>query len=66
MASKKKWIQGAIKNPGSLNAAAKRAGKSKSAFCKTAKGKNKKRCTLWKTLNKVRPKKKAAYGWEIS
>ena len=65
MASKKNWIKGAIKNPGSLNAAAKRAGKSKSAFCKTAKGKNKARCTLWKALNKIRPSKKAAYGWEI-
>ena len=31
-----------------------------------AKGKNKKRCTLWKTLNKVRPSKKAAYGFEIN
>jgi len=53
------WIQRAIKKPGSLNAAAKRAGKSKTEFCKTAKGKNKMRCSMWRTLNKIRPKKKS-------
>jgi hypothetical protein len=52
----KKWMKEAVKKPGSLNAAAKRAGKSKTEFCKTAKGKNKKRCTLWRTFNKYRPK----------
>ncbi len=49
-------MKDAVKKPGALNAAAKRAGKSKSEFCKTAKGKNKKRCTLWRTFNKYRPK----------
>ena len=50
-------MQTAVKKPGALNEAAANAGKSKSEFCKTAKGKNKKRCTLWRTFNKYRPKK---------
>ena len=53
----KKWMQTAVKKPGALNAAAESAGKSKSEFCKTATGKNKKRCTLWRTFNKYRNKK---------
>jgi len=66
----KNWIQGAIKNPGSLNAASKAAGMSKSQFCSgdSISTKNKRRCALWKTLNKVRPSKKyggSVYGWEI-
>ncbi len=37
MAEKKKWISGAIKKPGSLRAAAKRAGESTRQFAQSHK-----------------------------
>jgi hypothetical protein len=62
MAKKKKWIQGAIKNPGALKAKAKAQGKSVSEYCSglgsKASGTSKRQCSLAKTLSKVRPKKK--------
>tara|TARA_R100001440_G_scaffold7759_3_gene15076 strand:+ start:15800 stop:15994 length:195 start_codon:yes stop_codon:yes gene_type:complete len=54
----KDWMKTAVKKPGALNAAAKKAGKSKSEYCKNPpSAKAKKRCTLWKTFNKFRPRK---------
>jgi len=49
---KKKWIQGAIKKPGSLTAAAKRAGMSIDEYCaqKNIRTKTKRRCNLRKNL----------------
>ena len=56
----KKWISGAIKNPGSFTALAKAAGMTPTQFCNQAKAKlsptSQKRCNLMRTLNKVRPK----------
>ena len=52
MSKKNRWVQNAIKNPGSLTSAAKSAGMSISAYCArpnlstTAK----RRCNLRKTL----------------
>ena len=47
----KNWIKGAIKKPGALTAAAKRAGKSISEYCKNPPSKlAKQRCNLAKTL----------------
>lgn len=52
MASKKKWIQKAIKRPGALTKKAKAAGKSISSYC--AQGnlntRSKQQCNLAKTL----------------
>jgi len=54
---KKNWMKGAVKKPGALNAAAEREGKSKTEYCaKPPSKKAKKRCTLWRTFNKHRPK----------
>lgn len=58
---KKKWIQGAIKKPGSFSAAAKRAGMSTRAYAnkkKNAKGKTGKRARLALTLMGMRKGKK--------
>lgn len=59
MAKKKKWIQGAVKKPGSLTAAVKRKGMSISEYC--AQGNlsttAKRRCNLARTLKKMRKKK---------
>ena len=50
-------MKGAVKKPGALNAAAEREGKSKTEYCaKPPSKKAKKRCTLWRTFNKHRPK----------
>tara|TARA_R100001440_G_scaffold37685_2_gene57150 strand:+ start:1386 stop:1655 length:270 start_codon:yes stop_codon:yes gene_type:complete len=47
----KNWIKDAIKKPGSLTAAAKRAGKSISEYCESPPStKAKQRCNLAKTL----------------
>ena len=48
----KKWIAGAIQNPGSLTRAAKAAGKSISSFCSgtNLSTTNQRRCNLAKTL----------------
>ena len=47
----KNWIKGAIKKPGSLNAAAKAAGKSISEYCQSPPSTlAKQRCNLAKTL----------------
>jgi hypothetical protein len=54
------WIAGAIKKPGSFKAAAKRAGKSVSAYAQSKKhagGKVGKRARLAITLSKMRKKK---------
>lgn len=58
------WIEKAIKHKGSFKAAAKRAGKSTSAYEKQvlkkgskASAKTKKRAVLAKTLSRVRPPK---------
>lgn len=58
---KKKWIQEAIKEPGSFTAAAKRAGKTVAAFAEAkvgAPGKLGKRARLAQTLRKIAKKKK--------
>jgi len=57
---KKKWIAGAIRKKGSLTQAAKRAGKSISAFCaqKNLSATNRRRCNLARTLRKMRKRKK--------
>lgn len=48
---KKKWIQGAIKHPGALKAAAKEKGESESEYCENPpSGKAEKRCNLRNTL----------------
>lgn len=60
--AKKKFIQGAIKNPGSLTRKAKAKGQTVSQFCASSGKKStqtKRQCNLAKTLNKVRPKKKS-------
>ena len=47
----KDWIKGAIKKPGALTAAAKRAGKSISEYCQNPPSTlAKQRCNLAKTL----------------
>ena len=63
----KKWIQDAIKKPGSLTAAAKRAGKSIAEHCKAPPStKAKQRCNLAKTLRKIAKKrKKKACGGSV-
>lgn len=60
----KKWIQGAIKNPGAFSAKAKRAGMSTSAYARhvTRKGskasaKTKRQANLAKTLGKMRARR---------
>jgi hypothetical protein len=57
---KKKWVQGAIKNPGALTRQAAAAGMSISEFCAQGNlsGTTQKRCNLAKTLKGMRPKKK--------
>ena len=58
MASKKRWIQKAIKRPGALRAKAKRAGQSVSAYCgKKRTGRTARQCALAKTLRKMRKKR---------
>lgn len=56
MLEKGKWIQGAIKHPGSLTAMAKAAGKTISEYCNQSKltAIAKKRCNLRKTLIKLK------------
>jgi hypothetical protein len=56
MSEKTNWIAGAIKNPGSLTASAKKAGESISEFCSRTNlsSKNKKRCILRETLSKFK------------
>ena len=59
MASKKKWIQSAIKRPGALTRKAKAAGKTVSQYCANTKNKStrtKRQCALAKTLKKMRKK----------
>lgn len=53
--AKKHWIQGAIKHPGALKAAAKKAGKSVQEFCSSGNlsPTNKRRCALAKTLRSM-------------
>jgi hypothetical protein len=65
MASKKKWIKGAIKRPGAFRAKAKRAGMSTSAYARKVlkKGskvstRTKRQASLAITLSKMRRKKK--------
>ena len=62
--AKKKWIKGAIKNPGALTAKAKAKGQTVSQFCADAGPRastsTKRQCNLAKTLkgmNKGRKKK---------
>jgi hypothetical protein len=58
--SKKKWIQDAIKKPGSFSSAAKRAGKSTAEYAKEkedAPGKTGRRARLALTLMGMRKKK---------
>lgn len=52
MTKKKKWIQKAVKTPGALTQAAKKAGMSMDIFCnqKNLSTKNKKRCALRETM----------------
>jgi len=52
MATKKKWIQKAIKRPGALTKKAKASGKSISEYCKGSKltTQTKRQCNLAKTL----------------
>tara|TARA_R110002020_G_scaffold363248_1_gene575523 strand:- start:42 stop:209 length:168 start_codon:yes stop_codon:yes gene_type:complete len=48
------WIQKADIKKGALNAAAKKAGKSKSEYCaKPPSKKAEKRCNLWKVFRKM-------------
>jgi hypothetical protein len=63
--AKKKWIQGAIKNPGAFSAKAKKAGKSTSEYAhqvlkpgSKASDKTKRQARLALTLSKMRKKKK--------
>ena len=65
MADKKKWIQGAIKNPGAFKAKAKKAGMSTAAYADKVTGPKskasattKRQANLAKTLAKMRSKKK--------
>jgi len=65
MASKKKWIKGAIKRPGAFKAKAKRAGMSTSAYARKVlkKGskvstRTKRQASLAVTLSKMKRKKK--------
>lgn len=65
MATKKKWIQGAIKRPGALTKKAKAEGLSVSAYAEkvTAKGskasaRTKRQANLAKTLRKFSRRKK--------
>ena len=58
---KKKWIQTAIKKPGSLTRQAKAAGKTGAGFCADVKrnpskysATTKRRCNLRKTLKKFK------------
>jgi hypothetical protein len=53
--AKKHWIQGAIKHPGALKAAAKAQGKTITEYCGQANlsGTAKKRCALAKTLRSM-------------
>lgn len=56
--NEKKWIQKAIKKPGSLTAAAEAEGKSVADYCQDPpSGKAVKRCNLWKTLKGLHKKK---------
>lgn len=52
MASKKNWIQKAIKRPGALTKKAKAAGKSITQYCQGSKldTRTKRQCNLAKTL----------------
>lgn len=55
----KKWIQGAIQRPGALKAKAKKAGQTVAEFCSEQHtGRTQRQCNLYKTLNKVRPRRK--------
>jgi len=58
--NKKHWISKAIKNPGSLTKKAKAKGQTVEQFCKTKKKDptTQKQCNLYKTLKKMRKKKK--------
>jgi len=63
----KKWIQGAIQNPGSFSAAAKRAGMTVPAYARfvlkkgsKASARRKKQAVLAQTLRKITTKKKTA------
>ena len=61
--SRNKWMQSAVRKPGSLTAQAQRAGKSISEFCKGKKtGVTARRCNLAKIFRKVRPVKKRGSG----
>lgn len=64
MATKRKAlseISGRIKH-GALNEEAERAGESKSELCENPKSTRlKKRCNLWRTFNRYRPRGKAKY-----
>lgn len=58
--AKKHWIKGAIKHPGSLTAAAKKAGESTHEYAeqhKHDKGKTGKRARLALTLSEMHAKK---------
>lgn len=57
MAEKKKWMQDAVKHPGSLTKAAKAAGKSIDQYCQSSNlsEHRKKQCNLAKTFAKMRP-----------
>ena len=51
--AQKKWIQKAIKHPGALRAAAKRAGKTIDEYCQNPPSLlAKRRCNLYRTLKK--------------
>jgi hypothetical protein len=52
--AKKKWIQGAVKKPGTLTALAKKAGKSIESYCASAglSGKAKQKCNFYKNVVK--------------
>lgn len=58
--AKKKWIQEAIKNPGSLTEQAKKAGMSVAEFCSQdhKDSTTQRRCNLYKTLRKLADKGK--------
>jgi hypothetical protein len=63
----KKWIQGAIKNPGAFSAKAKKAGMTTAEYANKvlapgsrASTKTKRQANLAKTLAEVRPNKKSA------
>lgn len=62
--AKNKWMAGAVRHPGKLNATAERRGMSKAELCSTPAAHHQplsRECTLWKTFDRNRPRGAAAH-----